>query len=132
MQSAESIFLCLKSNLLQGARRAAPDALALAHAAISWQPTVTTAGLSPTEWHPTNMTKDSKELIRQLCPPSPQLCAVLFGTPGAVLPFPPCHLPMELVPPVSGGLQGGKGVRENPPGHPTIVIPRLQISDLTL
>lgn len=119
-----------------------PDSFALAHAAISWQPTATAAGSSPPRWQPTDTYKDSEELSKQLHPPSPQPCGVLPGIPRGVFPFP-------LPPPsqgtsatsVRGVIAGENDSMSNtqpswhhcePRDHPTIVIPRLQISDLTL
>lgn len=118
-----------------------PDTLALAHAAISRQLAATAAGSSPPRWHPTNTSETSKELTKQLHPPSLPPCGVLPGTPRAEFPFPPRHLPREPVPLLSGGYGEEKESLRNtqpswhhrkPAGHPTIVIPRLQISDLTL
>lgn len=119
-----------------------PDSFALAHAAISWQPTATAAGSSPPGWQPTDTYQDSEELSKQLHPPSPQPCGVLPGIPRGVFPFPPLPLSQGTSATSVRGAIGGKNAsmsntqpsrhRCKPRDHPTIVIPRLQISDLTL
>lgn len=138
-----------------------PDAFALAHAAISRQPVATTAGLSPAGCHPRDSHRQSLRGVprvghpwrpvlprqhikasKQLHLPSPRPHNVLTGTLWI------CCVPLPALTPSQGtsatsarGLRGGKRIHKphptpqphcQPPDCPTIVIPRLQISDLTL
>lgn len=135
-----------------------PDAFALAHAAISRQPVATTAGLSPAGCHPRDSHREPQGCPKggtslETCPATPthqsqqssSVCLLLDPTMCSLVL---CCVPLPALTPSQGtsatsarGLRGGKRIHKphptpqphcQPPDCPTIVIPRLQISDLTL